>query len=320
MSVRAPSSIPLILGSCVSLQLGAVLAIPLLAQFGAGLTTGARLLISGLLLLALHRPRALGWDRDTWKAVLLFGFAMAGMNGFFYAAIARIPLGIAVTIEFAGPLLLSAALSRRRRDLGWVLAAGAAIAVLGFGDHGGDGHGLDPVGVGYALIAAAFWAFYIAAGKRVTTRMPGQGSLAVGVLISAFVVAPFGVGAAGDLAAAAPAVLLPLVGMALLSSLIPYSLEFMAMRRLSPRIFGVLLCLEPVVAGTAGWLLLGQTLTWVHVLAMFIVVVSAITVTVSQPAPPAHPPPDDEAPPQPIGQVPAASRNTCADGASTGSP
>ncbi|GAA2559186.1 EamA family transporter [Mycolicibacterium diernhoferi] len=290
MSARAPSSILMILGSCMSLQLGAVIAIPLLAQFGAGLTTGARLLISGLLLLALHRPRAFGWDRDTWKAVLLFGFAMAGMNGFFYAAIARIPLGIAVTIEFAGPLLLSAALSRRRRDLGWVLAAAAAIAVLGFGEHGGGGGGdrLDPVGVGYALIAAAFWAFYIAAGKRVTTRMPGQGSLAIGILIGAFVVAPFGVGAVGDLAATVPAVLIPLVGMALLSSLIPYSLEFVAMRRMSPRIFGVLLCLEPVVAGAAGWLLLGQTLTWVHVFAMLVVVVSAVTVTVSQPAPPAH--------------------------------
>ena len=316
MSARAPSSILMILGSCVSLQVGAAIAIPLLAELGAGLTTTARLLFSALLLLALHRPRAFGWDRDTWKAVLLFGFAMAGMNGFFYAAIARIPLGIAVTIEFAGPLLLSAALSRRRRDLCGVLAAAAAIAVLGFGDHGGD---LDPVGVGYALIAGAFWAFYIAAGKRVTGQMPGQGTLAVGILVSAFVVAPFGAGSVGALASA-PAALLPLVCVALLSSFIPYSLEFMAIRRLSPHVFGVLLCLEPVVAGTAGWLLLGQPLTWVHVLAMLIVVVSAITVTVSQPAMPAHPPPGDEAPPQPVGQVPAASRNTCADGASTGSP
>jgi len=307
MSTRTPSSILMIVGSCVSLQLGAVIAIPLLAQFGAGLTTAARLLISGLLLLALHRPRALGWNRDTWKAVLLFGFAMAGMNGFFYAAIARIPLGIAVTIEFAGPLLLSAALSRRRRDLCCVLAAGAALAVLGFGDHG-DGADLDPVGVGYALIAAAFWASYIAAGKRVTTRMPGQGSLAVGILISAFVVAPFGVGSVGHLVAT-PAALLPLLGMALLSSLIPYSLEFVAIRRLSPQVFGVLLCLEPVVAGTVGWLLLGQTLTWVHALAMLVVVASATIVTLSRPAPA-----------QPVGQVPAAARNTCADGASTGSP
>ncbi|HKO32936.1 MAG TPA: EamA family transporter, partial [Candidatus Limnocylindria bacterium] len=285
----------------------------LLAQFGAGLTTSARLLISGLLLLALHRPRFFGWDRDTWKSVLLFGFAMAGMNGFFYAAIARIPLGIAVTIEFAGPLLLSAALSRRRRDLGCVLAAATAIAVLGFGDHGGGGDRLDAVGVGYALIAAAFWAFYIAAGKRVTSGMSGQGSLAIGILVGAFVVAPFGVGSVGDLASAAPAVLLPLVGMALLSSLIPYSLEFVAIRRLSPHVFGVLLCLEPVVACAAGWLLLDQALSWVHGFAMLVVVVSAITVTLSQPAAPA-------APPQPVGQVPAASRNTCADGASTGSP
>jgi inner membrane transporter RhtA len=267
----------MILGSCMSLQLGAAVAMPLLAQFGAGLTTAVRLLFASLLLLLWHRPRLVGWTRPGWKAVLMFGIAMAGMNGFFYAAIARIPLGIAVTIEFAGPLLLAALLSRQRRDLGCVIAAAGAIVVLGVADVG-PSLDLDPVGVCYALVAAGFWALYILAGKKVTAVQPGQGSLAMGMFVSAMVVAPFGIGAAGDLAAEAAA-LLPLLGVAVLSSLVPYSLEFAALRRLSSHGFGVLLCLEPLVAGAAGWLLLGQALSLLQVLAMLVVVGAAITVT-----------------------------------------
>ncbi|TRW80969.1 EamA family transporter [Mycolicibacterium sp. 018/SC-01/001] len=274
---RAAPSVALILGSCVSLQLGAVLAIPLLASLGAGLTTSARLLLAAVLLMALHRPRVRRWGRERWRHVLLFGVAMAGMNGFFYASIARIPLGIAVTIEFAGPLLLAAVLSRRPRDLACVGAAAASIAVLGLADSGAASD-LDPAGVMYALVAAAFWAFYIKAGARMSAAAPGNGSLAVGMLVSGMLVAPFGIGAI-DRFTADPHTLVALVGVAVLSSVLPYSLEFAAMGRVSPHVFGVLLCLEPIVAGIAGWLLLHQTLPGSHIVAMAVVVAAALIVT-----------------------------------------
>lgn len=282
-SSRTPVAVLMVIGSCTSLQFGAAIATPLMAQFGPGLVTWLRLLFAGSLLLALHRPAVRAWTRRQWLSVLVFGLTLAGMNGFFYAAIARIPLGIAVTIEFAGPLVLAAVLSRRPRDLVCVLAAGAAIAYLGL-DGVAAGKGLDPLGILFALIAAAFWAAYILAGKHVGTQVPGQGALPVGMLVGSLLVMPFGLGQTSALAAR-PVLLLPLLGMAVLSSLVPYSLEFAAMRRLVPGLFGVLLSLEPVVAGVAGWALLGQGLTWPHVAAMLVVTAaSAVSVLGQKPA------------------------------------
>ncbi|MGI6877735.1 EamA family transporter [Microbacterium sp. gxy059] len=275
-SPRTGPAVLAVLGSCLSLQFGAAIAVPLLAELGPGLTTSARLLIAATILLALHRPRVRAWSGAQWRAVLLFGVAMGGMNGFFYAAIARIPLGIAVTIEFAGPLVLAAVLSRGRREIACVVAAAGAIVVLGASGDGIGGDGLDPVGVAFAAVAAAFWAGYILAGARVGARVPGNGPLAAGMLVSALVVAPFGVGSAGRLVLE-PALLLPLLAVALLASLLPYSLEFVAMRRLPPAVFGVLLALEPVVAGAAGWALLDQRLSLLEALAMLVVVAAAMT-------------------------------------------
>lgn len=263
----------MIVGSCLSLQFGAAIATPLFAELGPALTTTGRLLIAGLVLVVAFRPRFWTWTRRQWRSVLLFGVAMAGMNGCFYAAIDRIPLGMAVTIEFIGPLALAAVLSRRWRDIGWVVLAAAAIAVLGL-DGTGDGRPLDLTGVLFALAAGGFWAGYILAGTRVGERVPGHGALAIAVLVGSVVVAPFGVGATGSLVGN-PAALVPLAVVALLSSVIPYSLEFAAMRGLDPRAFGVLLSLEPAVATLAGWLLLGQTVTWLHVAAMAAVVVAS---------------------------------------------
>ncbi|EUA87022.1 eamA-like transporter family protein [Mycobacterium ulcerans str. Harvey] len=183
----------MILGSCVSLQLGAAIATPLLAHFGAGLTTGVRLLFAATLLMAIHRPRAFGWDRQQWRSAALFAVALAGMNGFFFAAIARIPLSVAVTIEFAGPLMLAAAFSRRPRDLGCVMAAAAAIVVLSWDGSKSAALSPDLAGVAFALVAACFWALYILAGKRITGQQTGHGALSVSKFIAAIVVLPFGI-------------------------------------------------------------------------------------------------------------------------------
>jgi len=276
---RTPVAALMVVGSCVSLQFGAGIATPLFAILGPAFTTTARLLIAGIVLAVVFRPRFWSWTRRQWRAVLLFGVAMAGMNGCFYAAIDRIPLGIAVTIEFIGPLALAAVLSRRLRDLGWVLLAAAAIVVLGV-DGAGDGRALDPVGILFALAAGAFWAGYILAGSRVGALVPGHGALAAAVLVGAVVVAPFGAASVGSLVTH-PAALVGLAAVALLSSVIPYSLEFASMRWLDARTFGVLLSLEPVVATLAGWMLLGQTVTWLHVVAMAAVVVASTGSTLS---------------------------------------
>src|SRR6478609_6317572 len=193
---RLPTATPavlMIVGSCTSLQLGAAIAAALLNDFGPGLTTATRLLFAAVLLLALTRPRVWRWPRGGARSVVGFGVVMAGMNGCFYAAIDRIPLGTAVTIEFLGPLVLAAVLSRRWRDLAWVLLAAGAVAALGLDGERAGATRLDPLGVAFALAAAGFWALYILAGKRVGASVPGQGPLAVALLVGAAAVAPFGV-------------------------------------------------------------------------------------------------------------------------------
>ncbi|WP_421841939.1 EamA family transporter [Mycobacterium sp.] len=201
---RTPLAVLMILGSCTSLQMGAAVATPLLAHFGVGLTTSLRLLFAAAILMAIHRPRAFTWDAKHWRSTVLFAATFAGMNGFFFAAIARIPLGVAVTIEFAGPLLLAATLSRRRRDLCCVAAAAAAIVVLSW-----DGpQSVDLLGVAFALIAGCFWAFYVLVGKHITGQLSGQGALPVSMLIGAVAILPFGLPALPALTGQ-PAKLLP---------------------------------------------------------------------------------------------------------------
>ncbi|PWD50852.1 EamA family transporter [Serinibacter arcticus] len=284
----------MVVGSCVSLQFGAAFAAQLFPVLGPGGTTLLRLGIAAIVLLAVFRPRVRTWARAQWLAVGALGLALAGMNGAFYASIARIPLGIAVTIEFLGPLVLAAALTRRWRDTVWVLVAGAGIVALGLGhpgeSDGGDGPvgGLDPVGVVLALVAAAFWAAYILANARVSARVPGMGGLAVAMVVATAAVAPLGGGAVGVVTE--PHLLLIAAGTAALASVIPYTLELAALRRLPARAFSILLSLEPAVACLAGFLLLSQTLTWVQALAVAVVVAASVGSTLSSRGNPPTPP------------------------------
>jgi inner membrane transporter RhtA len=249
-------AILLVLGSCTSLQVGAAAATRLFPVAGAPGATLLRLALAAAMLLAVTRPRVRGWHRAQWRSVLLYGLSIAGTNATFYAALARLPLGTAVTIQFLGPLTLSAALSRRARDLGWVLLAASGVAVLGLAD-GHSGGALNPVGVVFALVSGAFWALYVIAGARASTAVPGRGGLAVAMAAGAVAMLPFGMGGALH-AAVKPHLLLLGCGMALTASVLPYTLELAAMRRAPRRVFGILLSLEPAVATLAGWLLLGQ--------------------------------------------------------------
>ena len=274
------AAVLMVLGSCTSLQLGAACAARLFPVIGSSAATFVRLALAAVVVLLATRPRLLAWTAGQWRSVALFGLSLAAMNGCFYAAIARIPLGTAVTVEFLGPLTLAAVLSRRARDLVWVGLAAGGVVLLGAADGVGGGGGLDPVGIGFALAAGVFWAGYILASARVGAAVPGQGGLGGALLVGAVVLAPLG--ASGAVAATTRPELLLLAGATgLLASVIPYSLELAALRRLPPRVFGVLLSLEPAVAATAGWLLLGQAMGAREALAVGVVVLASAGSTLT---------------------------------------
>jgi len=274
-------AILLVLGSCSSLQAGAALAVRLFPVLGAAGATLLRVGLAAIVLLVVTRPRVGGWRRRQWQAVLLYGVSIAGTNAFFYAALARLPLGTAVTIQFLGPLTLSAALSRRMRDLGWVLLAVTGVAILGLTEShgttagGSGGHGpLSLAGVAFALVSGAFWAAYVITGARVSAAVPGRAGLAVAMSAGALVLLPFGALDAARIAQS-PHLIPVAFGMAMLASVVPYSLELAAMRRAPKRVFGILLSLEPAVATMAGWLLLGQHAPAVALAAVVIVVAAS---------------------------------------------
>ncbi|SNT45463.1 EamA family transporter [Rhodococcoides kyotonense] len=268
------SAVAMIVGSCVSLQFGAALAVQLFAEAGSWAVTAARLAIAAALLLLVVRPRVRQWSGSQWKYVCGLGASLAAMNGSFYAAIDRIPLGVAVSIEFLGPLLLAAVLSRRRVDLCWAGVAIVGMAVLGI-ESAVHSTALDPIGVVFALLAAAFWALYILTNARVAETVPGTGGLAVALAVGAICVMP--VGLTQGMEAFADIKLLGIVALvALLSSAIPYTLELAALRRIPRNVFGVLLSFEPIFATLAGWLLLHQSAGILRLTAIALVIVATV--------------------------------------------
>lgn len=297
---RGGSGVPLtpvlfILGSCISLQFGAALATQLFPALGSWGTTALRLGIAAIVLLVIVRPKLHRFTRQQWIAVLLFGGAIGAMNGSFYAAIARIPLGTAVAIEFLGPLAVSALLSTRRSDLLWVVLALGGVGLFGVESFTGAA-ALDGLGVLFALVAAVFWGTYILTSARVGKLVPGQDGLAVAMAVGALLVLPFG--ASGAVTGVLDLHLLALaVGTALLASVLPYTLELAALRRLPRHVFGILLSLEPVIALLAGVLLIGQEATALRVAAAVLVVGASVGITLTaRSTAPGEPQPVDEAP------------------------
>jgi inner membrane transporter RhtA len=274
----------LVLGAVASVQIGASLAKGLFDDVGPGGTVLLRVAFAAAILAAIWRPRLRGRTRADWRLVAAFGIALAGMNFAFYSALDVIPLGVAVTLEFVGPLGVSVALSRRALDLVWVALAGAGILLLA----NLSGEGTDASGVLLALLAGAFWAAYILLGARVGQRLEGGTGLAMALMVSTVVLLPFGLGQGGaDLLD--PAVLAAGLAVAILSSAIPYSLELEALRRLPARVFGVLMSLEPAMAALAGYVVLDQVLPGREVAGIALVVAaSAGAARTSEAAPPAR--------------------------------
>lgn len=277
MSSRPLVGVALVVGSCLSLPFGAAVAAQLFPVLGPWGVTSLRVAIAALLLLVIVRPRPRRWTRQQWVAAVLFGTSLAAMNGFFYAAIDRIPLGPAVAIEFLGPLVLAAVLTRRVADAVWVGVALVGIALLGVdGMIGADP--LDPLGLLFILVAAGFWAMYIRMSARVGVLIPGHGGLSIGLLVAAVLLLPVGVPASVTVAGAPDLLLLAAIT-AVLSSVIPYAFELAALRRLPQRVFGVLLSLEPAFATLAGWMILGQDATALRMLAVALVIAASVGTT-----------------------------------------
>ena len=270
----------LVLGSCTSFQFGAALATHLFPVTGAVGATLLRLGLAAIVLLAITRPRVRGWSRAQWRSVILYGVSLAGMNGFYYAALARLPLSAAVTIQFLGPLTLAAALSRRWRDGGWIVLALLGVLTLGLADrHGGGGRarpGRGGAGAGLGRVLGAVHRGGLP-GER---RRPRPQRVAVAMTAGALVLLPFGALGAWH-AVGRPGPLLLALGVALLASVVPYTLEFAAMRRAPRRVFGILLSLDPALATLAGWLLLGQRSSPVAIAAVAVVITASVGSTLA---------------------------------------
>jgi inner membrane transporter RhtA len=247
--------VALVVAAVTSLQFGASFAVTLFDELGPAGAAFLRLAVAAIVLMAIWRPRVAGHPLADIRVAVAFGVALGVMNWAIYSAIDRIPLGIAVTIEFAGPMAVAVFGSRRALDLLWV--ALAVVGILLLADPGGGS--LNTGGVLFALLAAAMWAAYILLSVRTGRLFPGGSGLALAMVVAAVVIAPTGIAQGGDnllrldLLAAGAAV-------ALASSVIPYSLELEALRRLPARVFGVLMSLEPAVAALAGLVVLGQDL------------------------------------------------------------
>ena len=252
-------------------EVGAALAVLLFPEVGPLGMVMLRLLFSAVLLMLIARPVLRGHSRDAWGAVAGFGLVLASMNGLFYLALERLPLGVTVTIEVLGPLVLSIVASRRVSAWLWALLALAGVVALA----GGGWDSLDPIGVLFALGAAASWAFYILASARVGREFPRLDGLALAMSVGALIALPFGILSAGS-ALLRPELLALGAAVAVLSSTIPYALELIALRRLPAAAFAILLSLAPATAALAGWLLLGQDLVWLEVVGIALVITASI--------------------------------------------
>jgi inner membrane transporter RhtA len=281
---RPISPVWLVLAGIASVQLGAAVAKHLFGQVEPTAMVWLRLVTSSVVLLAWARPALRGRSRADWLTVVAFGVTLGAMNWSIYQAFARIPLGLAVTFEFAGPLVLAVVMSRRARDLAWVGLAAVGVALLGL-----EKTELDLAGVAFALAAGGAWAAYILLSAQTGRRWAGLDGLAMASVVATVMLTPVAVPSGGsDLVD--PQILLLGAAVGLLSSVVPYSAELMALRTIRPGVFSILMSLEPAAAALAGIVVLQEFLTlvqWVAVGAVMVASVGATrgTDTLGEPAP-----------------------------------
>ncbi|KMQ58827.1 transporter [Chryseobacterium sp. BLS98] len=259
----------------ICVQGGASIAKQLFPLIGPIGTVSLRIGLSAVLLILINRPKFLQFTTQKWKYCAMYGIGLAAMNLVFYMAIQRIPLGLAVTVEFAGPLFLAIALSRKLLDVVWALLAciGILLIVPWQSDH------VDLVGLGLAFLAGMFWAVYIVMGGKVAKIMDGKDAVTTGMVFASLAIIPFTIwdGAVFNLT---PSIFVKGLGVAILSSALPFSLEIMALKRLPAKTFSILMSLEPAFAALSGWVFLAEELSFLQWISIGCVIVASIGTTV----------------------------------------
>ncbi|WP_326605145.1 EamA family transporter [Streptomyces sp. NBC_01799] len=273
----ALAPVALVVAGGLSVQFGSAVAALLMPRAGALGVVTLRLVVAAVVLLVVCRPKLRGHSRADWGTVVAFGVAMGAMNVLFYQALDRIPLGAAVTLEVLGPLALSVIASRRLINFVWAGLALGGVFLLG----GGGFDRLDPLGAAFALGAGAMWATYIVFSARTGRRFPQADGLALAMVVAAVLSLPLGILESGA-KLAVPSTLAMGAAVALMSSVLPYTLELMALRRLPAHTFAVLMSLEPAIAATAGFLILDQALTATDALAIALVIGASMGAVRSQ--------------------------------------
>lgn len=277
-NLALPPPTILVLISIASTQLGSAFAKNIIQELGSITTVLLRVGLGAIVLLLIQRPQLKGYTPSDYLVLLLFGLGMAAMNLSFYGAIARIPLGVAVTLEFVGPLGVACANSRRTLDLLWIFLAGIGIFLLA----PVTGSSLDPIGVGLALLAAFFWGTYILLSARVGkifTEINGIALMATALAIGTLGLLPLGILSNG-FARLEPKFLAAGLAVAILSSAIPYTFELEALKKLPVRVFGVLMSLEPAIATVLGFIILGETLELRAIVAVALVTLASVGASV----------------------------------------
>jgi inner membrane transporter RhtA len=272
----------LLLGSIASVQFGSAFAATIFPKAGPAGVVLLRLAIAAVVLFAIARPKVRGRTRKDLAAAVAFGLILGTMNWSFYEAIDRLPLGIAVTIEFTGPLVVAVIGSRKPLDAVWIVLAAGGVGLLA--SRAGS-NGVHATGIVLVLIAAACWGLYILLSKRVGSAFAQLDGLAIAMVAATLLVTPAGVIQGGH-ALLRPEVLASGLGVAMLSSLVPYSLELIALRRLPAARFGLLMCLQPAVATLAGVIVLDEKVTAVLVVALLMVVTASVGTTLTSRRPP----------------------------------
>lgn len=272
-------AIVILIIAMASIQFGASQAKQLFEVLGVAGTSTLRLLFASLIMVAIFRPWRTKFDRGMIKSLVFYGASLGLMNFSFYFALQRIPLGIAVALEFLGPLSVAIFSSKKKIDYVWALLAGVGIFLLLPKDTAT--HSLDPVGMLLAVLAGVFWAMYIIFGKRAGNNLKGEVASSMGMLVAALIVLPIGIAIDGSKLLTMSALPLALM-VAVFGSALPYTLEMFALKKLPTQTFGVLMSLEPALAALMGLLFLAEDLTMYQWLAIFCVIISSLGSTLSQ--------------------------------------
>jgi inner membrane transporter RhtA len=268
--------VPAVIFAIMSVQSGAAIAKGLFPAIGAAGTASLRIGISAIILLAVYRPNLFKITTSQWKFVIPYGLSLGAMNLIFYLAIERIPLGLAVTLEFIGPLLVAVWGSKRLIDFLWILLAAAGIILIAPWSNSG----IDVLGMVLALLAGGFWAAYIILGGKISKIMKGGDAVATGMIFATILIVPIGIIGNG-LNSLTPTYFYLGIALALLSSAIPFTLEMKALGQLPARTFSILMSLEPAAASICALIFLQEYLTITELLAVVFVVIASAGSTMT---------------------------------------